>query len=311
MSGGADRDAVERRPGHRVDTGRERAVLEVTDLAVEAFKHRRGARVVEGVGAQGAAEAAHHDRGRQTVADDVTHHEADGAVGQLEDVVPVAPEITLGRHVPGAHLEPGDATLCGRQQAALQHQGGVVRAGGPDGGGRVGDATGEVEEGDDVLLAELARLHGAHVQDADQAMTGHDGDAQQRVDVVRAQHRVEDVLGTEVMDAQRLSRQGDAAGEPVTHRHPGGRTDGLTQAHRRSRLEDRAGLVDEQQARARRPQGLARLVEDGEEGRVDGTGGDRRGDGRSGRGGDAHPGNVPPRRVVRRRGENGRPGSPG
>ncbi len=122
MAGVADRHDVERRGGDRVHDGGQDLALEVADLPVEAVQHLGRVVVVEGVGAQRAAQPAHGDGGPQAVPLDVAHHEPHVAVRQREDVVPVAAQVSLGGQVAHREVQTGDGRRRGRQQAALQGQ---------------------------------------------------------------------------------------------------------------------------------------------------------------------------------------------
>ena len=64
---------------------------------------------LERVGAQRAAQPAHHRGGREPLAGHVAHHEADPAARDRDHVVPVAAHLGLGRGGPVARrdLEPG------------------------------------------------------------------------------------------------------------------------------------------------------------------------------------------------------------
>ncbi len=101
VPGGAEQPLGERGGRDAVDDGRERAGLEVADLAVQAPQHLCGVLVLQGVGAQRAAKAAHHDRRLQAVTDDIAHDQAEATIGQLEHVVPVSAEVAGGRDVAG------------------------------------------------------------------------------------------------------------------------------------------------------------------------------------------------------------------
>ena len=127
VTGVADRHAVEGRLADGVHDGRGDVALEVADLAVEAVEHLGRVVVVEGVGAQRAAQPAHRHRRPEPVPLDIAHHEADLAAGQREDVVPVAAEVSLGGQVAHRDVEPVDRRRRGRKQAALQGQRRQVR----------------------------------------------------------------------------------------------------------------------------------------------------------------------------------------
>ena len=94
-----------------------------------AWQHVSRAGELQRVRAQGAADAAHDDRGGKPGTRDVTHHQAQLSRGQGEHVIPVAADMTGPRHVPGGDLHRGQGRQRRGHQAALQgERGGMVLA---------------------------------------------------------------------------------------------------------------------------------------------------------------------------------------
>ena len=106
----ADRHEVEGGFGDRVHDGGRDLALEVAELAIEAVQHLCRVVVVEGVGTQCTAQPAHGDCRPEAMSLDIAHHETDLAVGQREDVVPVASQVSFGGQVAHRDVEPLDAT---------------------------------------------------------------------------------------------------------------------------------------------------------------------------------------------------------
>jgi hypothetical protein len=92
---------VEHGVGHG---GHDIALLEVLHLAVQLAQGIGRAGEFQRVCAQGAADAAHDDRGAEPGARDVAHHHAQLARGQDEHVIPVAADVAGPRHIPGGDL---------------------------------------------------------------------------------------------------------------------------------------------------------------------------------------------------------------
>ncbi len=114
----------------RVDAGDDRGGVEVEAQSVQELvqpcQEVPGAAAVDGVGAQGGAQLAHHHGGVQPVPGDVSDHGDEAAVGLAEGVVPVTADVqaTGGREIARRQAQ----ARCGGQlgeQGALQRLGDV------------------------------------------------------------------------------------------------------------------------------------------------------------------------------------------
>jgi hypothetical protein len=107
VPGGREPDDAGLRVEDGVDHGGGLAGLEVLDLSVQPLDHGGRVAELECVGAQRAAQPAHHGGGGQAVAHHVPDGEADPPTGQREHVVPVAPDAgQAARHVARGKVEP-------------------------------------------------------------------------------------------------------------------------------------------------------------------------------------------------------------
>ena len=174
-----------------------------------------------GVGAHGGPQLGHDRRRLDTVTHDVADRDPDAAAGEREDVVPVAAEAAAGGgQVAGGRLDAEAVADLHRQQPPLQHLGDatlLVEPGVLEGeGGAVG---GELEE---IVLVggEFAWGEAADVQDADDGAFDEQRDAEQGLDALLAQDRVEDVGVVDVGDGDRAALGGDAPGEAAADRDP-------------------------------------------------------------------------------------------
>ena len=104
-----------------VDERRECRVHHPLDELVEPRDDGVRIVVLEGEGAEGVAKLAHHRRGLHALADDVADDEADRAVLELDDVVPVSADVDAdrAREVPGRQRHPADRRQALRENAAL------------------------------------------------------------------------------------------------------------------------------------------------------------------------------------------------
>jgi hypothetical protein len=158
-----------------------------------------------------------HQRGRlDAVAGHVAQHQADAAVVEAEDVVPVAADLGSlgGRHVAhrGAHaLELGQL---GGEEGALERLGdaALVLEDARVVDGHRGALGCQLQQGD-VVAGERARLERADVQDAEDLVADDQRDADHRLEARLAQSGAENRLVRMLVDDQCLALGRHPAGE--------------------------------------------------------------------------------------------------
>jgi hypothetical protein len=206
--------------------------LEVLHLAVQPGQDLGWVGCFHCVRAQGAAHAAHDDRGLQTGTGDVAHHQAELAGGQREHVVPVAADPAVSGDVTGSDLRTGHrGQLRGKQALLERRRRGMVVAQSErlhDQGRTLG---GQLEQLG-VVAGEHTAADRADVQDADYSAVDQQRHADQGPDPFLQQDRIEHVSVINMIKDHRPHLCGDAAGEALADRDTDTLPDLLLQATR-------------------------------------------------------------------------------
>ena len=199
-------------------------------LRVQLGQHVSRAGELQRVRAQGAADAAHDDRGGKPGACDITHHQAQPSRGQDEHVIPVAADMTGPWHVPGGDFHCGQGRQRRRHEAALQgERGGMVVACPQRLHGNRRPVGGQLEQGG-IVGGEHPVLQRPGVQHPEHRAVDHQRHAYQRPDAPLQQQRVHHQAVLDPLQDDRPPLGSDAASETPADRNPDSLDDFLLQA---------------------------------------------------------------------------------
>ncbi len=234
----------------RLDDRRGRAAVAAHrhEQVVEQAHHLRERVPLQQVRAQGDPDLGHHRGGDHAAADDVADHEREAAVGELEDVVPVAADLDprAGGEVLGAEAQPRHAGQRVGQHRALHDLGHGPLLGRDRVVDRAcGAVAGELQQRD-IVLVEVPAGQRADVHHADHAPLDLERHAEHRADAALAENRVDDVGAAQVLDHDRPHLGCDTAREPTRDGDLHALADLLLQAPGGAGDEHVAVLVEQQ-----------------------------------------------------------------
>jgi hypothetical protein len=221
VAGGRDPELSVRWLTGRTQDGRHCADLEVPGFSVSLLKNFFGGSPQKGVRAQRAPQAPHDHRRLQAVTGDIACHQPKLARGERKQVVPVAAHSAVRwGEVSSREFQTGTNWHLVEQQTSFQKGGRgalLVQLAPLD---SPGHALSNDFEQLGISVIERTVLKATHMEDPYDTLPGEQGHAKHHPDASFPQDRIRYGRRVDSFQQHWMFLNGNATGEPDTHRHP-------------------------------------------------------------------------------------------